>query len=555
MLCVALIAATAWAVLAAGWVQRRWWRGRGGGHIGDRGGAPRSGACTAHRRGNRRAVPRTRGDRAHDARGDARRSPGQTVGAIAGALPARARSPGSRQRRTGISPSGCARSSSSAGTGWVDGRFASIAASSRSSRSSRFLPQMSSTRSEPEPDRAARRPSRWCSRSRVDRRRVSRIARRSLGGVAHHALDGSAGGSAAASPRVAAVPDDRRAGRCRPSPTTDISTRLFPHGLGIGVRKASGGGTPGGAVSATIGFNHVGRARRAAGQPAAARCMTYSVNTNATVYLRVANDTVFDKGSWFPEDSTNDPEPTSNWSSFTFPKGLLPRDNDRRWTAGSGRTSRRCGDDHLQAKRPARSHWCRSRASPRTVDSLASRKVLSRSRRAGVALLTVDEVKLEPGHRQRDGDRRRRPTSPPPPQAQLEAAGTDYPSLDQSVHRSARRRQPRRRDDSAALPSSGPPGITEPVRPGDRHRGAPPQPGVLHVHPQPAAGPQPGDVAGRLLPDHEPQGLLPVLRLGNGIDAPEPRSIPTRLVSGYGPGITRAQSGRSGQARAAGEHR
>ena len=150
-----------------------------------------------------------------------------------------------------------------------------------------------------------------------------------------------------------------------PISTTDISRKLFPHGLGIGSNGKGSGPT----VVGRSQHHRLQRHRRRLGGPLVNHpqpVMTYTVTTNATVYLRVANDTQFDKGSWFPEDSTNDPDPTSNWSSSTFPKGLLPRDNTqagRRDRRGPANGVRRHSD--LQAKRDRRrSRSCRSRATP-----------------------------------------------------------------------------------------------------------------------------------------------------------------------------------------------
>ena len=280
--------------------------------------------------------------------------------------------------------------------------------------------------------------------------------------------------------------------------------------------------------------------------------MTYTVTPNATVYLRVANDTVYNKGSWSPEDSTNDPDPTSNWSSFTFPRGLLPRDNTQ-VDGGIGEDQQTVSATlDLQANATGDEALVPFTGDPESVDLPGSAQGVVADPGAG-ALLTVDEVKLE----QDIVNGMVLVTTAyvsTATQAQLEAAGTDYPTWtnqftdlpDDASHGA---------ETIHTLAEQWTAGIDRPVRRGDRHREPPPQPGVLHVHPQPAPGPHPGDVAGGLLPDHEPQGLLPVLRLCNGIDAPEPRSIPTRLVSGFGPGITRAQSGRKGEREQTGQHR
>jgi hypothetical protein len=53
--------------------------------------------------------------------------------------------------------------------------------------------------------------------------------------------------------------------------------------------------------------------------------MTYTINTTASVYLRVADDVQFLNGSWFPQSGTASSNGTT-WSEVPFPGGLLPRD-------------------------------------------------------------------------------------------------------------------------------------------------------------------------------------------------------------------------------------
>ncbi|MGA8633525.1 MAG: transglutaminaseTgpA domain-containing protein [Candidatus Dormiibacterota bacterium] len=107
-----------------------------------------------------------------------------------------------------------------------------------------------------------------------------------------------------------------------PISTTDISARLFPHGLNFGAGgHGNGGFVPGGAD--TIGFNPsviLGGRLISHPQPV----MTYTTNTPSPVYIRVDNDTQFADGSWFPESPNA--WAGDSWSELQFPQGLLPRD-------------------------------------------------------------------------------------------------------------------------------------------------------------------------------------------------------------------------------------
>ena len=108
-----------------------------------------------------------------------------------------------------------------------------------------------------------------------------------------------------------------------PVSTTDISTKLFPKGVGFGSSgKGAGRSIVGGAD--TIGFNpSVTLGGALVSHPQLA--MTYVVNTNAAVYIRVADDTLFDRGTWNPESGENT-DAGSTWNAIQYPQGLLPRD-------------------------------------------------------------------------------------------------------------------------------------------------------------------------------------------------------------------------------------
>jgi len=108
-----------------------------------------------------------------------------------------------------------------------------------------------------------------------------------------------------------------------PVSTTDISAKLFPQGLGLG-SKGQGLGTGGGL--GTIGFNPsvtLGGPLVSHPEPV----LTYTVNTATPVYLRIADDTQFDNGSWYPRGSSTDVS-SDPWSRVDFPAGPLPRDTN-----------------------------------------------------------------------------------------------------------------------------------------------------------------------------------------------------------------------------------
>ncbi|MFZ0127957.1 MAG: transglutaminaseTgpA domain-containing protein [Candidatus Dormiibacterota bacterium] len=108
-----------------------------------------------------------------------------------------------------------------------------------------------------------------------------------------------------------------------PVSTTDISTKLFPKGVGFGSSGKGAGRTIVGGAD-TIGFNpSVTLGGALVSHPQLA--MTYVVNTNAAVYIRVADDTLFDRGTWNPESGENT-DAGSTWNAIQYPQGLLPRD-------------------------------------------------------------------------------------------------------------------------------------------------------------------------------------------------------------------------------------
>jgi transglutaminase-like putative cysteine protease len=103
--------------------------------------------------------------------------------------------------------------------------------------------------------------------------------------------------------------------------TTDISARLFPHGLGFGT---SGKGVGTGPGLNTIGFSPavtLGGSLVSHPQPV----LTYLANTTSPVYLRIADDTEFDRGSWFPPSQGSD-DAGNPLTRVDYAPGALPRD-------------------------------------------------------------------------------------------------------------------------------------------------------------------------------------------------------------------------------------
>jgi transglutaminase-like putative cysteine protease len=107
--------------------------------------------------------------------------------------------------------------------------------------------------------------------------------------------------------------------------STDFSAQLFSHGGGLGAIAAAGGdasssGTP------TIGFNlSVSLGGSLVNKPKPV--LTYRTDTGASAYLQVATDTDFDRGNWYaPARATTTGDDV--WGGVPFASGPLPRDAD-----------------------------------------------------------------------------------------------------------------------------------------------------------------------------------------------------------------------------------
>jgi transglutaminase-like putative cysteine protease len=110
-----------------------------------------------------------------------------------------------------------------------------------------------------------------------------------------------------------------------PATNTDISGKLFPNAIGKGTSSSTGGSGPG--SSASIGFNpSVELGGRLVSDPK--QVLTYTTDSNATVYLGVTDDTFFSGGNWFTPAGGAPIAGGYTWTGVEFPGGLLPRDTD-----------------------------------------------------------------------------------------------------------------------------------------------------------------------------------------------------------------------------------
>jgi hypothetical protein len=325
-----------------------------------------------------------------------------------------------------------------------------------------------------------------------------------------------------------------------PVSTTDISAKLFPHGLGVGSGGKGTGPTIVNGLS-TIGFND----SVTLGGPLVSRpqlVMTYTVNTNAAVYLRVADDTIFNKGSWTPEDSTNDNDPNSSWTSFDFPLGQLPRDLDP-VDGGIGRDEQTVTANlTLQANATGDQSLVPFTGDPESVDLPGSAAGVVADPQSQ-ALLTVDEVKLDTdivnGTRIQTSAYISTAT-----QAQLEAAGTAYPTwtkqftdLPDDATRGV--------ETIRSLAQQWTAGLTNPYDQAIAIEEHLRNPAFFTYTLNPPQDPNPGTWPVVYFLTTSRKGYCQYFASAMG-SMLRSLQIPTRLVSGYGPGTTRAQSGRQG---------
>jgi hypothetical protein len=169
--------------------------------------------------------------------------------------------------------------------------------------------------------------------------------------------------------------------------TTDISARLFPHGLGFGSNGPGVGTGPG---LNTIGFSPavtLGGSLVSHPQPV----LTYLANTTSSVYLRIANDTEFDRGSWFPPSQGSD-DASNPFTHVDVAPGTLPRDTSTTF-GGIGNDETVTATLDLQANATGLTPLVPFPGDPESV-SLGGVESGSAAAPGSTDLLTVDEVQL-----------------------------------------------------------------------------------------------------------------------------------------------------------------
>lgn len=325
-----------------------------------------------------------------------------------------------------------------------------------------------------------------------------------------------------------------------PLTDTDISSRLFPKGLGIGTSGKGGGQTGAGGV-ATIGFNPSVEL----GGPLVSKPqleMTYTTNNNVPTYIRVEDDTQFVDGSWFPQTGINGP--TSNtWNDVPFPGGLLPRDTN---VADGG-----VGADQQQVQATVvmqKGATGQQPLVPFVGDpdgvNLPGTAYGAVAPASPSSLLSVDDVQLDQdivnGTTVESESLVSTATA-----TELEAAGTSYPSWtspytatkDDGTHSIAT---------ITALAKQWTAGLTNPYDEATTIQNHLRNPAFFQYTLNPPAVPDPSiwPVVYFLTVSHRGYCQYFASAMGTMLRT---LGIPTRLESGYGPGTTRAQSGRPGQ--------
>ncbi len=325
-----------------------------------------------------------------------------------------------------------------------------------------------------------------------------------------------------------------------PLTDTDISTRLFPNGLGIGSSGKGGGGTAPGGL-ATIGFNPSVEL----GGPLVSKpelVLTYSVNTAAPVYLRVANDTLFVAGSWLPQSGVS-ASTSNNWNGLAYQGGPLPRDTDPA-DGGVGKEEQAVqATITLQHGATGQQSLVPFTGEPDSVNDpgIAYGTVAPSD---PIALLSVDQVVLNQDIASGTTIETTSLISTATV-AQLEAAGTDYPAfvkqytgLQDDLTHGAQTIQ--RLAEQWTAGAKNP--YDEAIAIQNHLRN--PANFQYTLSPPPVPNTSIWPVVYFLTVSHRGYCQYFASAMGSMLRS---LGIPTRLVSGYGPGTTRAQSGRAGQ--------
>jgi len=318
---------------------------------------------------------------------------------------------------------------------------------------------------------------------------------------------------------------------------TDISARLFPHGLGAGGKGAhtviGGAGTIGFNPSVTLGGPLVSHPQLV---------LTYADDTTASVYIRVANDSQFDNGSWFPQGGGT-ADPGDLWDGIKYAAGPLPRDtnaadggvgNDR--TTVTATLTMQLNATGVEPLAPFTGDPASSNLPGTAYGTVAA--VSSKN------LLTVDEVQLD--HEIVAGTTIQTTAYiSTATEAQLRAAGPNYPSWTSQYTAMTD-------DDSQGVEtirnlaqqwvSGGPTDPYDEALAIEQHLRSP----ALFqytLNPPHDSDPTVWPVVYFLTTSHKGYCQYFASAMGSMLRS---LGIPTRLVSGYGPGTTRTETGRSG---------
>jgi hypothetical protein len=325
-----------------------------------------------------------------------------------------------------------------------------------------------------------------------------------------------------------------------PLTNTDISTRLFPHGLGIGT-SGKNGSHPGLGGVATIGFNPSVEL----GGPLVSKPqleMTYTTTTNVPTYVRIEDDTQFLEGNWFPQTGINGP--TSNtWNDVPFESGLLPRDTDPA-DGGIGASQQQVQATVVMQKGATGQQSLVPFVGDPAAVNVPGTAFGAVKPAAPTQLLSVDDVQLSQdivnGTTVVSTSFVSTATA-----AQLQEAGTNYPSWT-SPYTEAK-------DDGSGsiaiiqkLAKEWTAGLTNPYDEATAIQNRLRNPAFFQYTLVPPAVPNASiwPVVYFLTVSHRGYCQYFASAMGTMLRT---LGIPTRLVSGYGPGTTRAQNGRQGQ--------
>ena len=317
-----------------------------------------------------------------------------------------------------------------------------------------------------------------------------------------------------------------------PFSTADISSRFFPGGgggtTGQGAGRLSGAGAiqfagatvPGGALVS---------------QPH--QVLAYTVNTNAPVYLRVINDTQFLAGNWFPDEGSGTLQ-NIGFGGLHFKGGNLPRDRSLAdGGVGAGEVAVQA-NIVLQPGATGQTSYAVFAGEPNAVDRSGIAFGLIDTSRPG-SLLTVDSLQMDIGIS--TGTQVRTTALIPTASAgQLRQAGTKYPPF-LLEYTNFQRDDTGGADVITRLAKEWTAGTTNAYDAAS----------AIESHLR-----NPRFFAYTLAPPTVPDGEWPIVHFltvshagycqyfASSMGAMlRSLGIPTRLVSGYGPGVTQSQTG------------